>query len=43
MRNVWIARLCVHAPSPLPADQKNGAAFPRFSFVEGSRAGCGYT
>ena len=35
MRNVWIARLCVHAPSPLPADQKNGAAFPRFFFCRG--------
>ena len=34
-----------HPPSahpPLP-EKKNGAPFPRLSFVEGSRVGCGYT
>ena len=34
MRDVWIARLCVHASS-LPPDKKNGAPFPSFSFCRG--------
>ena len=34
MRDVCIARLCVHASS-LPPDKKNGAPFPSFFFCRG--------
>ena len=44
MRDVWIARLCVHASSLHPSlTKKTELLFPVFSFVEGSRVGCGYT
>ena len=37
MRDVWIARLCVHASSLPPSlpDKKNGAPFPSFFFCRG--------
>ena len=37
MRNVWIARLCVHPPSlpPPPLTKKNIAPFPRFFLCRG--------